>query len=57
MPGGDLPNKCPYNICPGHLRYESKTMYFAIDFLAKTLAEGGDTDRLKPLESSAYPVY
>jgi hypothetical protein len=32
-----------------HLRYESKTMYFAIDFLAKTLADGGDTDRLKPL--------
>lgn len=32
-----------------HLCYESKTMYFAIDFLAKTLAEGGDIDRLKPL--------
>lgn len=32
-----------------HLSYESKTMYFAIDFLAKTLAEGGDTERLKPL--------
>ena len=32
-----------------HLAYESKTMYFAIDFLAKTLAEGGDTERLKPL--------
>jgi hypothetical protein len=24
-------------------------MYFAIDFLAKTLAEGGDTDQFKPL--------
>lgn len=32
-----------------HLTYESKTMYFAIDFLAKTLAEGGDIERLKPL--------
>ncbi|EHJ00469.1 hypothetical protein CDLVIII_3927 [Clostridium sp. DL-VIII] len=32
-----------------HLYYESKTMYFAIDFLAKTLAEGGDIDRLKSL--------
>jgi len=32
-----------------HLRYESKTMYFAIDFLAKTLTGCGDTDRLKPL--------
>jgi len=32
-----------------HLYYESKTMYFAIDFLAKTLARGGDTDRLMPL--------
>lgn len=32
-----------------HLCYESKTMYFTIDFLAKTLAGGGDTDRLKPL--------
>jgi len=32
-----------------HLSYESKTMYSAIDFLAKTLAEGGDTERLKPL--------
>ncbi|OOM77595.1 hypothetical protein [Clostridium sp. BL-8] len=32
-----------------HLCYESKTMYFAIDYLAKTLTEGGDTDRLKPL--------
>ncbi|NRT80231.1 hypothetical protein [Clostridium beijerinckii] len=32
-----------------HLYYESKTMYFAIDFLAKTFAEGGDIDRLKSL--------
>jgi hypothetical protein len=32
-----------------HLCYESKIMYFAIDFLAKTLADGGDTDRLGPL--------
>ncbi len=32
-----------------HLYYESKTMYFVIDFLAKTLAADGDTDQLKPL--------
>ena len=32
-----------------HLCYESKSMYFAIDFIAKTLVGGGDIDRLKPL--------
>lgn len=39
----DAPGRHP------HLCYESKSMYFAIDFLAKTLVGGGDIDRLKPL--------
>ncbi|HHV73024.1 MAG TPA: hypothetical protein GXX38_10540 [Clostridia bacterium] len=32
-----------------HICFESKTMYFAINFLAKTLGGGGDIDQLKPL--------